>query len=72
MTLSENLLHISYDDQLLHYKGSAPEAGERHGQRSGTRAILGLNNFITTELDTYRQSAIMARRLINDKRITHA
>lgn len=53
MTLSANLrwglvpMIISQEGQ-----GTRPVAGKSHGQSSGTSTILGLNDLITTELDT--------------------
>lgn len=50
MTLSANLSHVSHGS-CYSKEGPEPEAGESHGQRSGTSAILGLDNLVATELD---------------------
>jgi hypothetical protein len=35
---------------------TVPETGESHGQSGGTSTILGLDDLITTELNTCRNS----------------
>lgn len=60
MTLSANLSHVSFNDCIRRVR-FRPVASKSHGQRSGTCAVLGLNNLITTELDACERSAILSK-----------